>query len=129
MSFPAPAANVATPVTANAPESVIAPLVLTPNVPDTVEAPKIRASASVIDTLFPLVTATVVKLLVASSRVMSFPDPAARVVTPVMANAPESVMAPLVLTPNVPDTVEAPRIRASASVTATLFPLVITTVL
>ena len=65
MSFPAPAASVAIPVTANAPESVMAPAVLTPNVPETVEVPRIRASASVIATLFPLVIATVVKLLVA----------------------------------------------------------------
>ena len=129
MLFPDPAANVATPVTANAPESVMAPAVLTPNVPDTVEAPRSRAFASVTVTLFPLVITSEAKLLAASSRVISFPDPAASVVAPVTVRVPESVIAPAVFTPNVPETVEAPRIRAFASVTATLFPVVTAIVL
>ena len=117
------------PVTVSVPESVIAPEVLTPNVPETVEAPRTRAFASVTVTLFPLVISSELKLLAASSRVISFPDPAASVVAPVMVSVPESVIAPVVLTPKVPETVEAPRTRAFASVIATLFPVVMATVL
>src|SRR3990167_3471398 len=118
--FPDPAASVVVPVTANVPLSVIAPLAVIPNVPETVDAPKMMAPASVIATLLPLVIATVEKLLAASSNVILFPDPAASVVTPVTANVPLSVIAPAAVMPNVPEIVDAPKSNALTSFSVTL---------
>ena len=123
MLFAAPAARVVTPVTLSAPLWVKAPAVVTPNVPLTVEAPKISALASVSATLLPFVTATVLKLLKALLSVMLFAAPAARVVTPVTLSAPLWVKAPAVVTFKVPEMMEAPRSRALISFSVTLFPL------
>src|SRR3989338_7709986 len=112
MLFPDPAASVVVPVTANVPLSVIAPAAVIPNVPETVDAPKSIAPTSVIATLLPDVIATVPKLLDASSNVILFPDPAASVVVHVTANVPLSVIVPAAVMPNVPDTVDAPKIIA-----------------
>ena len=127
MSLALPAASVVAPVTARAPLCVIAPVVFTPSVPDTVDAPRTTALVSVKLTLLPLVMATVEKLLPAVFNVMSPPEPAASVVTPVTASAPLCVIAPVVFTPSVPDTVDAPRITALLSVKLTLLPLMIAT--
>src|SRR5438128_531831 len=129
MLLAAPAARVVIPVTFRAPLWVTAPAVVTFRVPDTVEAPKMRALTSRTLTLLPLVTATVLKLLAALFRVMLLAAPAASVVTPVTARAPLWVTAPAVVTPKVPEIVEAPRSRALASVRLTLSPLVTPTVL
>ncbi len=107
MLLAAPAASVVTPVTARAPLWVRAPFVVTPKVPETVEAPKMRALASRRLTLLPLVMPTVLKLFAALLRVMLLAAPAARVVTPVTVSAPLWVRTPFVVTPKVPDTVEA----------------------
>ena len=121
----APAASVVVAVTARAPLSVMAPVVVTSKVPETVEAASIRALASTRVTLLPLVMATVAKSLVATSRVMSLAAPAASVVVPETVEAALSVTAPVVLrlkvaavTPATPATV--PRSTASASVTVTV---------
>ena len=115
------------PPTVNAPLWVIAPVVATPRVPLTVDAPRIRALLSVSLTFLPLVMPTVLKLLADVPKVISFAAPAARVVTPVTVNAPPCVIAPAVATPRVPLTVDAPRIKASASARLTLLPLVMPT--
>ena len=112
-----------------APLWVSAPVVVTPKVPETVEAPRIRAFTSVRATLLPLVMPTVLKLFAALLRVMLLAAPAASVVTPVTVSAPLWVRAPLVVTPKVPLTVDAARSRALASVSSTLLPLVMPTVL
>ena len=82
--------------------------VVTPRVPLTVEAPRIRALVSFRLTLLPLVTATVLKLL-ALLRVMLLAAPAASVVVPVDGQGAAIVIAPLVVTFKVPETVEAAR--------------------
>ena len=109
------------PVTDSAPESVKAPLVVTFKVPETVEAPISKAPTSLIVTLLPLVMIRVEKLL-ALSNVMLLAAPAAKVVVPVTDKAPESVIAPAVVTLKVPETVDAPRMIALVSVRATLRP-------
>src|SRR3990167_7144978 len=111
----------------SAPLCVMAPAVVTSNVPDIVDAPKINAPASTIFTLLPDVIATVEKSLVEVSKVILFADPAASVATPVTANAPLSVMAPAVVTSNVPLMVEAANSKALASFNVTLLPVVIPT--
>src|SRR5436853_220743 len=124
MLFAAPVSRVVTPVTVRAPLWVRAPLVVTPKVPETVEAARFRALASVRATLFPVVMPTVLKSLPTLFNVMLLAAPAARVVAPTTLTAPLWVKAPLVVTPKVPETVEAPRINAFVSVRATLLPLV-----
>ena len=127
MSFPLPAASVVTPVTTKAPESVIAPEVVTPNVPDTVLAAKAKLSASVKDTLLPEVIPTVLAKVFAELRVMLLIDSAAKVaakvVAPVTFKMPLWVMAPAVVTPKVPETVLAPRMMSLASRRLTLAPV------
>ena len=129
ISLAEPAASVVAPVTVKAPDWVMAPLEVTPKVPLTVLAPKAMALASVKETLLPEVMATVLKLLVPVVKVMLLPEPAAKVVVPVTAKAPDWVMAPLVVTPRVPLTVLAPSANALASVMLTLLPEVTATVL
>src|SRR5207344_1988990 len=129
MLLAAPAARVVAPTTLTAPLWVKAPLVVTPRVPETVEAPRISALASVNATLLPLVMPTVLKLFPALFKVMLLAAPAARVVAPTTLTAPLWVKAPAVVTPRVPETVEAPRISALMSFSATLLPLVTATVL
>ena len=129
MSFPVPAAAVVVPVTTTFPLSVIAPVVVTFKAPETVDAPRFKALLSTSVTLRPEVIATVEKLFPAESSVISLPAPAARVVVPVTAKLPLSVIAPAVVTFKVPDMVDAPRSKALASVSTTAFPLVIATVL
>ncbi len=97
------------PVTVRAPLWVSAPPVVTPRVPETVEAPRIRALVSVNATLFPLVMPTVLKLL-ALSRVMLLAAPAASVVVPVTISAPLSGDRP------VGGDVQGPRHRRGAQV-------------
>ena len=97
--------------------------------PETVEAPRSSALASRRLTLLPLVTATMLKLLAALFKVMLLAAPATKVVVPVTASAPLWVNAPLVVTFSVPETVEAPKSKALASVRATLLPVVTATVL
>ncbi len=72
---------------------------VTPKVPETVEAPRIRAFTSVRATLLPLVMPTVLKLFAALFRVMLLAAPAASVVTPVTVSGPLWVRAPAVVTP------------------------------
>ncbi len=104
MLLAAPAARVVvTPVTVSAPLWVSAPLVVTPKVPETVEAARSRALASVSATLLPLVIPTVLKLFAALFKVMLFAAPAFNVVMPVTVTAPLWVSAPLVVTPKVPE--------------------------
>lgn len=119
-----PAFTVVVPVTAKAPLWVNAPPVVTPNVPETVLAPSTNAPASVRLTLFPEVIPTVLKLLVLVSKVMLLPEPATKVVTPVTAKAPLCVNAPPVVTPNVPETVLAPKTKALVSRRLTLAPVI-----
>ncbi len=69
------------PATVTGPLWVRAPLVVTPKVPETVEAPRSNALASRRLTLLPLVMPTVLKLFAALLRVMLLAAPAARVVT------------------------------------------------
>src|SRR5437016_2045469 len=121
--------KLALPATASAPDWLISPPAVTLNVPLTVEAARSSAFASVKATLLPLVIPTVVKLLPALLSVMLFPAPAASVVVPATVSAPLCVRAPVVVTLRVPDTVEAARFSAVASVRATLLALVIPTVL
>ena len=125
--FAEPAAKVAIPVTANTPLSVITPAVVTFRVPEIVDAPRSSAFVSFSVTLFPDVITTVEKSS-ALSNVILFPAPAAKVAVPVTTTAPESVIAPAVVTESVPLTVDAPRSIAFVSVRLTLFPEVITTV-
>src|SRR3989338_8606027 len=106
----------------------MAPPAVKINVPDMVDAPNTIAPASVISTLLPDVIPIVPKLFVDVSKIILLPDPAANVVAPVTANAPLSVIAPAAVIPNVPETVDAPKTMAPASVIATLLPLVIATV-
>ena len=61
MLLAAPAARVVVPVMFRLPLSVIAPFAVTFKVPETVEAPRSISSVSVSATLFPLVTAIVLK--------------------------------------------------------------------
>ncbi len=96
MSLPVPAASVVVPVTVSAPESVSAPPVVTPRVPEMVEVPRARAPVSFSVTLLPLVMTTVPKLLAASSSVMLLAAPAARVAEPETVRVPVSVTAPAV---------------------------------
>ena len=117
------------PVTTSVPVCESGPPVVRARVPVTVEALSTRALVSVSDTLFPLVMPTLLKSLPALVRVMSFATPAASVVVPVTVAAPLWVRAPLVVTLRLPLTVEVPNTRALASVSDTLFPLVIPTVL
>ena len=128
MLFAAPAARVVAPVTVNAPLWVIAPAVATASVPLTVDADRIKASASFRLTFLPLVMPTVLKLLLDVARLISFAAPAARVVAPVTFNVQLCVIAPAVATASVPLTVDAPRIKASASFRLTFLPLVMLTV-
>src|SRR3990167_6208505 len=103
-----PAAKVAAPTTLNASLSVIAPDDVTDNVPEIVEAPKTIAPVSFSVTLLPEVIATVEKLLLLFN-VISLLAPAAKVVVPVTAKLPLSVMAPDALTMNVLEIVDAPK--------------------
>ncbi len=86
--FAAVAVNVVVPETVSTPDWVRAPPLVTPNVPLTVDAPKISELISVRETLLPLVTPTVLKLLPALLRVMLLATPAARVVAPVTFRMP-----------------------------------------
>src|SRR3990167_1645797 len=75
----------------NAPFTVMAPLVVIVKLPDIVDAPKVKALLSTIVTLFPLVIATLVKLLDAFDSVIGLLDPAAKVAVlsvPFTVNAP-----------------------------------------
>ncbi len=126
--FAAVAVKDVVPVTLSTPLCDSVPPVVSARLPLTVDAPSVKALLSVRLTWLPLVTITVLKLLPASVKVMSF-APAANVVTPAAVTAPLCVSAPLVVTFSVPDTVEAPRSNAFASTNATLFPLVMPTVL
>ena len=109
---------------------VTAPLVVTPKVPETVEAARSRALASVSATLLPLVMPTVLKLLPALLRVMLLAAPAFTVVAPATVSGPlcgHRAVGGRRLRSR--ETVEAARSRALASVSATLLPLVMPTVL
>ncbi len=79
-------------------------------------------------TLLPLVMPTVLKLFAALLRVMLLAAPAARVVVPVTVSWAALGERAMVVTPKVPETVEAPKINALASVSSTLLPLVMPTV-
>src|SRR3990167_2275399 len=125
--LPDPAAKVDAPETVKAPLSVIAPAVVTFNVPDIVDALSANAFASTNVALLPVVIPTDAKSLDASSSVILLPDPAAKVEAPATLNAPLSVIAPAVVTFNVPDMVDALRANAFASTNVTLLPDVIPT--
>ena len=126
--FPDPATMVVAPVMASVPESETAPPAVNPKVPEMVEAPRSMAPASTSVTLFPEVITTVLKLLELSFKVMSLSDSAAIVAVPVTTRVPESVTAPPVFNPKVPEMVEAPKSIAPESTRVTLFPLVTATV-
>ena len=111
ISLPAPAASVVVPVTARFPLSVSVPAVVTFNVPAIVDVRRSNALLSTNVTLRPDVIPIVLKLFDALFSVISLAAPAARDVVPVTFSAPLWVIAPSVVTPNVPDTVEAPRIK------------------
>lgn len=130
MSFNAPAASPITPVTANAPLSVIAPEAVTVKLLDTVEAPKSMAPASTNVTSLALVMLTApTKLLVAVFNTASYDVPDDNVVVPVTAKAPESVIPPAgVVTLKLPDTVDTPMSIALESTNVTLLALVMATV-
>ena len=126
MSFPEPAANVATPPMTSVPLSVITPAVVTPSVPVMLIAPRSIAPVSFSAAFVPFVMATVEKLFALSS-VMLFAAPGASVVVPVTASAPLSVMFPADVTPNVPEIVEAFSAIAFVSTSVTFSALVIPT--
>ena len=127
MSLATPAVNVAVPVTANAPESVIAPFAVASKVPDTVDAPKSRSVVLLITTLFPETIETVEKRF-ALSRVILFVAPAVKVAAPVTVRLSESVIAPFDVTVKSPETVDAPKSIEFVSTKVTLLAEVITTV-
>ena len=109
--------------TDKAPVWLAVPPAWSATLPLTVEAPRLRASASVRLTSLPETTDTApVKLLLAWARVMLLPEPAVMPVVPVTARAPLWVRAPPVCRVRLPLTVEAPRLNASASVRLTLLP-------
>ena len=103
MLLAAPTARAVVPVTLTAPLWVKGPpVVVTLKVPDTVEAPRFSAVASVSATLLPLVMPTVLKLLAAFVRVISLVAPAVKVVKPAAVTAPVCVMAPVDVMASVP---------------------------
>ena len=85
---------------------------MTFKLPETVDVPRSNALASCSVTLFPLVIATVLKLLPALFNVMSL-APAARVVMPVTLTFPDCVIAPPAITLIVPIAVSAGRVYTS----------------
>ena len=92
--FTAVAVKVEAPVTFKAPLCESCPPTVRPNVPLTVEAPKINAFVSVTLTLLPLEINKVAKLF-AAFNVILFPDPAASVARPLTVIAPDCVSAPV----------------------------------
>ena len=120
---------VSPPVPDNEPDCVIAPALSTVNSVETLLAARSNPPSSRTETVAPLVMPTVLKTFDALFSVMLFAAPAASVAAPVTANAPLCVIAPLVVTPKVPLTVDAPRISALLSVSDTLLPVVMITVL
>ena len=121
MSLAAPAVRLVVPVIANAPLSVIAPVAVTTRSPLMVDAPKPIAPVSLRVTLSALTIDTSPPKLFNWSSVMSLAAPAVRLVVPVIANAPLSVIAPAAVTTRSPLMVDAPKISAFASVIATAF--------
>src|SRR3990167_8315620 len=111
----------------SAPLCVMAPAVVTSNVPVIVEAANSKALASFNVTLLPVVIPTLEKVFAASSVIL-FVDPAASVVAPVTANTPLSVIAPLAVTDKSEEIVDAPKSIALVSTNVTLLPDVIATV-
>ncbi len=122
--FAAVAVNVVVPETLSTPDWVKTPPLVTPNVPLTVDAPKISELISVRATLLPLVTPTVPKSFAALFKAMLLAAPAVRVVVPVTVSGPVCVTAPAVVTFKAPEMVEGPRARALISFRTTTFPLV-----
>ena len=128
ISFAAPAANVAAPVTSSTPESVIAPPATTLSVPLTVLAPRSIASLSVRTTFCPLVTTTVEKALPALLSVMSLVGPASNVAVPVTDRAPDCEIGPLAVTFSAPVMELAPKAMLLVSKRVTFFAWVMATV-
>jgi len=113
---------VSTPLCVTVPEAV------TLKFPLTFDAPKSIPFTSFNVTSLPFVTFTVLKSFPILSKVILFEAPAAKVVVPVTLSAPLFVIAPFVVTLNVPLTVDAPRSIAFVSTNVTFLPLVICTV-
>ena len=93
-----------------------------------VEAPRSKAFTSLSVTVLPLTMLTVLKSF-ALFKVMLLAAPAARVVGPATVRLPLSVIAPLVVTVSPPLMVEAPRSKAFTSLSVTVLPLTMLTVL
>ena len=129
MLLAVPASKVAAPATFSAPESVMAPSLVTSSVPETVDAARSMALLSVSTTSLPETMPTELKSLSALARKMSLAAPAVKVALPVTATAPGPVMAPEVVTSSVPEMVLSASARALMSLTTTLRALVTPSVL
>ena len=114
-----PAAVALTPTADTTPELVIAPPEVTVRLPLIVEAPRSMAPVSLSVTFLPLTTLTALTKSLALLSVMLLAEPAVRVVVPVTARAPLSVMEPFAVTVRLPLIVDALRSIAPVSLSKT----------